>query len=1286
MQFPVSSNVSMKRVYTLLLSLFAFCINIISSQEVIKHPFSLNWSEAELLEFEGSGQYSADPRLPLYTYRFPIQSNATISTSLTVGSSIPVSLSSFQPGIEIPRNPILGATTEMERGKWYARLWLVPVITGNGSEAQKILNGEITLQLNYKTSGANRSGPNFKETSVLSDGIIHKIRIEKTGVYKIDYSFVKDKIKIDPATISPSRFAIYGNGSGRIPQPNNEFRIDDLEETYMSAVGMEDGKFDQGDYFLLYAEGPDKWTYVPQERIYTMNKNIYDESNQYYVIINGPERTSMQSRNSSDNGVYQSTSSLHFQRLEEDKVNLLGRYRPPGSGQEWYGDEFSVIDELDYTDKFDLTGIVPTDTVFYKARFAARSGSSSRFYIYFDQREFSKPVGSVNLGSFEASFASAGIIQGSLKPTDAIDQIRVRYPDANGINSRAWIDYLEINIWKQNQYQSGKPFFIRDPKALLLGTPEYTLTGLPQGGLIWDITNPLHPVQQEYVVAQSLKFSVSNTSTTLPNTFIAFNPNTDILIPEYDSEVANQNLHAIHRADMLIIYYDEFKDAALKLAEHRRVHSQLEVLAIPVSQIFEEFGGGSVDPSAIRDFARMIYKRDSRFLYLLLLGDATYDYLNKFTEIPYHNFIPAWETEESLHPITSFPADDYFALLDDDEGKNLTGALDIAIGRLPVTSAEEAMGVVDKIIHYDTSPATLNDWRQRITMVADDEDSNQHLNQADAISTKTALEHPELNINKIYLDAYPQESTPGGDRYPAVNEDIDLNMKKGALTFTYLGHGGPNGWTQERVIGINQAQSYDNINNMPLFITATCSFGGYDEPSFKSAGEHLLTNPKGGAIALMTTVRAVYSDANDRLTRNVMESLYKEDNAGVIPGISEVLRRAKNVGIDTSQVNARKFTVLGDPSMVLAFPRYDVAVTSINGKPVNASTPDTLSALEKATVTGSILNDEGQVMTDFNGKIFLTVFDKVQVRKTLANDAGSQERSFNTQNRQLFKGAATVQNGQWSIEFVLPKDLDFSYGNGKMSFYAHNDMVDAAGFFKSFIIGGVSSEGLADDQPPVIQLFMNDENFVTGGITDANPDIFVLLMDDNGINVSGTGVGHDIEAILDNDDKNSFILNDFYQAVLDNYRSGEVRYPLSDLAPGKHTLKVTAWDLANNPGEAYLEFLVLDDEGAVLEHVLNYPNPFTTSTNFQFEHNRPGVEMDLQILIYTISGRLVKTIERQNFISEGYRVDDLPWDGLDDSGGQLAKGIYVYKIKAAYTVNNQQDIVESKAEKLVILR
>lgn len=1278
----------MIRILTLLVLLFTISLNSVFSQQSIHHTFSLDWSETNSLRFEGAGEYSSDARLPLYTFRFPVIGPSSVLPQLSILSSEPVAINHLDPKADLPRNPIVGATVESDRGQWYARVWVMPIVSQGSGSAQRIVTGEISIQINPVSSQSNtRSGPIFKENSVFSSGIAHKISVEKTGMYKMDYNFIKDKIKVDPASISPDKIAMYGNGDGRMPQKNSAPRIDDLEESYMHAVGMEDGRIDPGDYFIWYAEGPDSWAYSAPEKIYHMDKNTYDKSNHYYVIINGPDRNPISNRNSSANGVYESNASLIYQRLEEDKVNLLGRYRSPGSGQEWYGDELAVIDELDYSDKFDLSDLVPSDSVYYKVRFAARSASASRFYVNFDDREFNRSVGGVSLGNFEASFANDAIIQGSFVTNNAIDKIRIRYPEANGINTRAWIDYLEINHWKYNQYRQGNLLFVRDPRSSYLGNPRYAISDMPADGKIWDITDPLKPINQQFSSATKTTFSIENSGGVTPAEFVIFDPSSDLLVPEYTGEIKNQNLHSIQDADMLVIYYDEFEPAAIKFADHRRAHSSLDVIAVPVSQVFEEFSGGSKDPTAIRDFARMIYGRDPRFQYLMLMGDATYDYLNKFPEVPYHNFIPAFESEESLDPIRSFPSDDYFALLDESEGSDLFGAIDIAVGRIPVSTAEEAIAIIEKIIHYDKNPSTLGDWRQRVVLVADDEDGNIHLNQADGLASRKTQEHPELNINKIYLDAYPQESTPGGDRYPAVNDEIDLYMKKGALTITYMGHGGQNGWTQERVLGINQAQSYDNLDNMPLFITATCSFAGYDEPSFTTAGEHLLTNPNGGAIALMTTVRAVYSGSNERLTDSVLKRIYNPDATGEYLSIAEILRRAKNNGLDSIDINARKFTLLGDPSIQLAFPRYHVGVTSVNGQPVGGgSLLDTLSALEKSTLSGVILDDNGDVITDFNGKIFLTVFDKIQVRKTLANDGGSQERAFNTQNKQLFKGAASVESGVWSIEFVLPKDLDYSYGPGKMSFYAQNGETDAAGYFSSFFIGGVSSEGLADDQPPVIQLYMNDENFVNGGITDANPDIYVVLMDDNGINVSGTGVGHDIEAVLDNDDKNSFIMNDFYQAALDNYRNGEVRYPLQDLAPGKHTLKVTAWDLANNPGEAYLEFLVLENDGAVLHHVLNYPNPFTNSTQFQFEHNLPGTEMNLQIQIYTITGRLVKTIERESFVSDGYRVDDLHWDGLDDGGGQLGKGIYVYRIRVTYNINGGKEVVESEAEKLVILR
>jgi hypothetical protein len=1282
----------MKRVYLLLFALGSFCLDNLRSQQVIQHHFSLEWTPGQL-SFTGASQSSKDPAIPVYVFRFPLTNYSSLAPSIAVESSEAVDLTLFGIKTNLPAVYDLKSVVEQERGKWYGRVWIVPIIN-EGSKGTRILTGTISVAIKpLALPGRHRSGPDYKENSILAQGIIHRIAVPREGIYKIDFNFIKDKLKIDPGTLNPNQIAMFGNGDGRIPQWNGTPRIDDLEETPMMGVGLQDGKFDQGDYFLWYAQGPDQWIYDESEKIYHMTKNTYDEVNHYYIIINGPTRSNLMERANGSVSDYVSGSSISYQRLEENKVNLLGKFRPPGSGQEWYGDELSVLDELDYTNRFDLSHLVEGDSFYFKVRFAVRAENLSRFYIDFDNNEFSRNAGGVELGNFEASFANDGFIQNVFKPKNTVQSIKVRYPQANGINSRAWIDYLELNVWRRNVHENGKPLFIRDPRSVYLGNAKYEITNFPANGIIWDITDPIKPVVQQYQSGTTSSFMVPNVEANVPNQFVAFNPEQDVLSPQYEGEIENQNLHAIHAADLLIIYYDGFESAASKLADHRSSYSHLNVVTVPVSQVIEEFGGGSKDPSAIRDFARMIYKRDPDFRYMLLLGDATYDYLHRTPELPDHNFIPAFETEESLYPVYSFPTDDYFGLLDDTEaedGRTLKGAIDIAIGRLPADTPEDAAAMVDKIIYYDTNPATLSDWRERVVMVADDQDHNTHINQADQLAENNRLDHPQLNMIKIYLDAYPQVVTPGGDRYPAVNEEIDLNMKRGALTITYIGHGGPNGWAQERVLGINQAQSYENLDNMPLFITATCSFAGYDEPSFTSAGEHLLINPRGGAVGLMTTVRAVYSGSNERLTKAVLDRLYNPDSPGVYPTIGEVLRRSKNTGADSVDNNARKFTLLGDPSMNLAIPKLNVAVTAINNKPVDAGALDTLSALEKSTLTGVIRDDQGQIMSNFNGELTLTVFDKVQVRKTLANDViGSDisiERTFNTQEKQLFKGKATVQGGYWTIEFVLPKDIDFAYGNGKLSFYAEDNMNDAWGAFTDFIIGGVSAEGLADDQAPVINLYMNDNQFVFGGITDANPYIYAELMDDFGINVSGTGVGHDIEAILDGDDKNSFILNDFYEASLDNYKKGSVRFPLTDLAPGKHTLKLTAWDLANNPGEAYLEFLVLDDSGPVLVHVLNYPNPFTNLTHFQFEHNRPGVPMDLMVQIFTINGRLIKTIEREDFVSDGYRVDDIEWDGLDDSGGQLAKGVYVYKIKATFDVNGTKEVAEGKTGKLVILR
>jgi len=370
----------------------------------------------------------------------------------------------------------------------------------------------------------------------------------------------------------------------------------------------------------------------------------------------------------------------------------------------------------------------------------------------------------------------------------------------------------------------------------------------------------------------------------------------------------------------------------------------------------------------------------------------------------------------------------------------------------------------------------------------------------------------------------------------------------------------------------------------------------------------------------------------------------------------------------------------GDPAMPLAIPVHNVVTYSINEN--NATDViDTLKALSRVTIKGAVVDKDGKILDDFNGNIFPSIFDKEKTVTTLGNDPGSLPVvDFQQQNSILFRGNVTVKNGKFEFSFIMPKDIDFAMGNGKISYYARSVSTDATGHFDQFIIGGISDSVYNDSICPKMEVYLNDETFVNGSIVDPNPVLLVYLKDDLGINTTGNGIGHDLVAILNDETNSPFILNDYYESDLDSYNSGKIRYPLKDLPVGKHQLKVRAWNIINNLSEKTIAFEVVSDEKLTLAHVLNYPNPFTTHTDFYFEHNQPCGQFDIIVQIFTISGKIVKTITSQQTL-QGNRSNPISWNGLDDYGDKLGKGVYVYRLK----VRNQQGDIVEKIEKLVIL-
>ncbi len=1118
------------------------------------------------------------------------------------------------------------------------------------------------------------------QQSVLGDGEIYKVTITETGVHRITADFLSS-LGVNLSEVDPRNISIYGNGGGMLPELVGATRADDLIENAIQIVGEEDGRFDSGDYILFYAENADKQYYDEENELFRISKNVYDTKNYYFLKIQTAPGKRIEEQASISSTDYSTTSFDAIVHLEDEKVNLLdASIDAQGSGRNWYGDQFKNISS--YTYNFNFPNIISGEVVKIYASLVARNQSNSRFSIVVDEETFESSLIQNTSGSFREpssrTYAAAGTLEGNFKATTDNIALEVIYT-----GTEAWLDFITLNARRTLRLDNEQLCF-RDQTAKNHLHTTYELQNMTANAQIWDITNPLQPKLQR---VDGSSFGASNEATE----FVAFTTD-QTLAPIAGQRIANQNIHALENSELIILFHERFTEAAVRLMEHRRTYSNLIADTVRIDLLYNEFSSGRQDPTAIRDFAYMLHQRNPNFKYLLLFGDGSFDYrnLNEIPDEQNSNFIPVFETEYSLSPLESYPSDDYYCLLNEEEGGDLRGNLEIAIGRIPVKTIREANQVVYKIIAYDTAPESLGDWRNRLAFIADDQDTNLHFRQTDGIAKLLEEERNNYNQDKIYFDAFPQVSTSGGEGFPLATEALHQTMFKGAIAVNYLGHGGSKGWAQERVLDRDRGdiRSWTNFHRLPVFITATCSFTGYDDPNQVTAGEEVLLNPVGGGIALFTTVRAVFATSNEQLVRAVFDTmLYRVE--GERPTLGEIMRIAKNKPGIAGTSNSRKFALIGDPALQLALPKYNVVTTSINGRDVRQAGSDTLQALQSVTIEGEIHDANGQIVRDFNGEITPSIFDKKVVYFTLGQDNDSSIDSFQLQNNVLFKGRASVQQGRFSFTFVMPKDINFSFGEGRISYYAKDSMqmIDAAGNYKRIVIGGADEAILSDDVGPVVEVFMNTEDFIFGSITSENPTLLVKLSDDNGINVAGNSIGHDLEAILDDNTQNTYLLNEFYESDLDDYTKGVVRFPLSDLEPGLHTIRVKAWDIANNSAEGYTEFVVAESSEAVIRHLLNYPNPFAESTCFQFEHNLGGQEVDINIQIYSIDGRLVKTLEKRIF-AEGFitSADDcIQWNGDNDFGQSLPNGIYVYRVQLKSNTNVTKT-VESEFQKLVLLK
>ncbi len=1169
--------------------------------------------------------------------------------------------------------------------------------------------------------------------SILADGNMFKIAISQSGIYRIDRTFLESLTGLQTAveSIDPQQIRVFGNGGAPVPALNSASRIPDLIENQVFVRGGGDGRFDEGDAVWFYGQGPTGWS---SEQLADLRGRIltdpqgepirewshyvhpFDTTNYYFLDFGISESQVFVQETYSNvpaTAVLSQVQGRYFLDLDEYLWGREGGH----SGHTWVstiiqgpGPGRSIMEN------FQLQGL-NAGMIQYQIRSAIQSNPPATLHF----RDGTQTLFSANFGSLFNSptspIAHSGISEFSheVSAGQAINLIADLEDQVGG--PQAAIDW--VRIFYPKSLESGQqPLQFSTPLAET-GTFTFVLSGFNTVPIALDITEPGH-YRWLGIQPQGNNFLVQTTvnSKDQPRELIVFTPDQIQSLNAASAcgtqcNVASQNLHGTQSfPEFVIITPAQFYAQAKELSDRRSAEG-MSVNVVDIAEIYNEFSGGQQDIRGIRDYLKFVYDRapDERRLlkYVLLFGDGHYDYRNLDASVTFPSLIPPFQTEESWNPEASYTTDDYFGLLDDNEGlwpfargtfrgadSRLNERVDVGIGRFTVHTIEEAQLMIDKIIHYE-SPDTFGPWRNRYTFLADDgptgttglqNDRDLHTQNTDVVAVSVAELAPQVNQHKIYALSYPRQFLNTW-RIPAARQDLLTSINEGTLVVNFSGHGGQRGLTQENLFTVEDSRSLQNYDRLPVFITATCSFGRWDLGNEQTGAEELLLNPAGGAIALLTTVRTVYT-SGDATTLNVglnvalNEELFKRESDHLLPRLGDALRRTKNrrVGYEG---NNRKFNLLGDPTLRLGLPADFASITQING---NELTDDSarMRALEKIELSGEIRLSDGTLNESFNGVVSLMVYDALrQVPIPPEILRYMPQPYYEVREDLIWRGSARARNGKFSAQFVVPKDIAHADQPGKIALYASGEDQHYNGFADRFIVGGTSDDAADDTDGPEIELYLGDETFSSGGLSTSNPEVVARIFDESGINTVGAGVGHEMLLIIDDNEMDAINIGNLYETDEGSFQKGSVSYSFDEaLTSGHHTLSLRAWDVLNNSGETTIDFVVTDTEELVIRNVFNYPNPTTGPTRFVFEHNQvPGTAVKVNVRVYTLAGRSIRSLEAEDVLSAGSM--QIPWDGLDNDYVRLSPGVYLYKLRVE-TMGSEAIHVAEVIEKLAVIR
>ena len=1106
-------------------------------------------------------------------------------------------------------------------------------------------------------------GSRYASNSLLSEGKWVKIRVDKTGIYKLSYADLKNMGFSDPSKVS-----VHGYGGWPLDEDFSKEYIDDVPSTPV---------WRGSDYLLFYGKGSVKWEYDSSSQTFVHTNNPYSLYG-YYFVTDATPTNDMTSVAQASGASTRITTYDDYLLHEQELVSVNQ------SGREFFGEDFSGARPRTISTFSSIPGITDADgkvTMRFISRINSGSGTASLSINDSELLDITIPsiqTVSSNVRSYTKAIpgTTTALWKGSKSEKN---NVVVSYSSSGHTNVR--LDYIRMQFVRTLRPYGACTFF--RSLTSVGNASRFVISEANSNTLVFDVTDALNVKRVE------ADLNGSELSFTIPagrlREFVLVQTNQTFPSPEVVGEVASSNLHGLEQRDMIIISAPSLVQQAERLAVAHREKDGLTVEVVTPEAIYNEFSSGTPDATAYRRLMKMFYDRSSSLgnppKYLLLFGDGIYDNRGISGEVQgvsRSNMLLTFQSQESLN-VYSYATDDYFAFLEDNSGSNFSrDKMCVGVGRFPIRTVTEATQMVDKTISYMENKDS-GSWKNNVTFVADDgnnEDSftTNHMKQADQLAEAIEEMQPGFLVNKVYFDAYKRSSL---GTYPDVHNEIEKLLKSGQLLINYTGHGSTTHWADESV------WTQTDINNssykhLPVWVTATCDFTRFDDLN-TSAGEDVFLNKSSGGIALFTTVRVAYSRPNFPINDNVIRNLFERNN-GRRRTLGEVMQATKNT---LSSVYKLGFCLIGDPAVKIAYPEFGMKVTTVNGQSVDGNSIS-FKALEKITVEGEVLDVSGQLVTDFTGIVNPTVKDSKVTVTCLknSNKDDSPAFTFTDYPNTIFIGNDSVRNGKFSFTFTVPKDISYSNLQGKMNLYAVDTESgnEAQGNFDNFIVGGTSDTAETDTIGPEIRaLYLNDTTFVDGGQVNTTPYFVAELWDKSGVNITGSSVGHDMMLVIDESTVLSYNLNSYYELLPGEDGTGIVKFPIPALEPGKHTAEFWVWDILNNSTVRTFTFEVVEGLKPFLFDVIATPGIAREQVTFHLMHNRPESRMRVGIMVYDLAGRQLWKHEESGTsgLFENYTVS---WD-LTSGGVRMRPGVYIYR--AAISTDNSKDA--TKARKFIIL-